>query len=456
MKRHAVFVFLLIGLAAGSWARTTATIVVSGATLIDGTGRSPAPNATIVIVGDRIAAVYSSKPPAFPPAARIIDAAGKYVLPGLIDTHVHLELVGLSDVGDLPPGWKTKDKLQGLILADMRLDVISGFTTVRDLGSTEAVLRIRDRINSGDLWGPRIVASGMQLVKKSPSAPPEGMFLEYDGPDDARSKVRLLAGMGVDVIKIRLTRQRPIPALDEVRAIVDEAHRSGLRTTVHTDVPADDLVRLAIDAGADGVEHNAPLRAQDPGILARMAERHMSLMAGAGHFFLQRIDTTGLIDSFDDPQRRFLPSDVLAALRAGLGHLHEQTSEMAKSGWSAAKRQEGFIQEVQRARKAGVLLVFGTDCGGYGMMHGEQYKALYGETRMGSSAMETILMATRDAAIALGKAGDLGTIEPGKLADMIIVNADPLADLRNVHQLYRVIKGGTVYDPAELANKNPS
>jgi imidazolonepropionase-like amidohydrolase len=96
------------------------------------------------------------------------------------------------------------------------------------------------------------------------------------------------------------------------------------------------------------------------------------------------------------------------------------------------------------------------------MMHGEQYKALYGETQMGSSAMEAILMATRDAALALGKAGDLGTVEPGKLADMIIVDADPLADLRNLHQLYRVIRGGTVYDPAELvsissrANSKPS
>jgi imidazolonepropionase-like amidohydrolase len=97
-----------------------------------------------------------------------------------------------------------------------------------------------------------------------------------------------------------------------------------------------------------------------------------------------------------------------------------------------------------------VLLVFGTDCGAYGMVHGEQYKALYGETRMGSSAMETILMATRDAAAALGKAAELGTIQQGFLADLVIVNADPLTDLRNLRQIYRVVKGGLVYDPAEL------
>ena len=130
--------------------------------------------------------------------------------------------------------------------------------------------------------------------------------------------------------------------------------------------------------------------------------------------------------------------------------LHRQTDQMKKAGWNANQRQVRFIQEIQRARKEGVLLVFGTDCGAYGMIHGEQYKALYGEGQLGSSPMEALLMATRDAAAALGKLDELGTIQEGKLADLIIVNADPLADLRNLHQVLCVIKAGSVYDPAEL------
>jgi imidazolonepropionase-like amidohydrolase len=173
-------------------------------------------------------------------------------------------------------------------------------------------------------------------------------------------------------------------------------------------------------------------------------------MAGAGAFYLQRIDGTGLIDELDPAQTRLLPADILSALRAGLGVLHDQTLQMTRSGWSAARRQASFIQEIQRARNAGVLLLFGTDCGAYGMVPGEQYKALYGETLMGSSAMETILMATRDAAVALGKADELGTIRQGLKADLVIVNADPLLDLRNLHRVYRIVKGGSVYDPAEL------
>jgi imidazolonepropionase-like amidohydrolase len=450
MKRFTVILAFLLLQTAGSFGRNQVVTVISGATLIDGTGRPPVAGVVVIIGNDRIAELRPLGSFAIPQGARVIDGTGKFILPGLIDTHVHLEMIGLADIGELPAEWSTKDQLRKLIAISARLDLISGFTTVRDLGSTEAVLKIRDRINSGELCGPRILAAGMQLVKKSGEAHLDEMFTEYDGPESAGAKVRLLSGMGVDVIKIRLTHMRPVPSLDEVRAIVDEAHRLGLRATVHTDVPADDLVALAIDAGADGIEHNAPLRSHDAQTLTRMAQKHMSLMAGAGAFYLQRIDSAGLIDTFDQAQSRLFPAAVLAALRAGLGSLHEQTRQMKQAGWDAAQRQASFSQELRRARRAGVLVVFGTDCGAYGIIPGEQYKALYGETRMGASAMEAILMATRDAAIALGRANELGTIEPGKLADMIIVNADPLADLRNLSRIYRVIKGGSVYDPAEL------
>jgi imidazolonepropionase-like amidohydrolase len=450
MKSFILTTILSSLLVAGSFAQRQPTTVISGATLIDGTGTAPVPNAVVIIQADRIINVGTSSSIRIPREARVINAVGKFLLPGFIDTHVHLETVGLSDIGEIPAEWNTPGKTRDLVAINAKLDLIAGFTTVRDLGSTDIVLKVRDDISSGRLLGPRIVAAGMQLVRKSTDAPSADMFLEYDGRDSARSKVRYLVSIGADVIKIRLTHMRPIPSLEEVRTIVEEAHGLGLRATVHTDVPADDLVKLAIDAGADGIEHNAPLRSQDDQTLARMAQHKMSLMAGAGAFWVQRIDTTGLIGVFDQAQITLLPGDILCALRAGIDSLHRQTDQMKKSGWVATQRQARFISDVQRARKTGVWLVFGTDCGAYGMIHGEQYKALYGESMMGSSAMEVILMATRDAAKALGEEKEIGTIEAGKLADLIILNADPLTDLRNLHQVFRVIKGGFVYDPAEL------
>lgn len=439
-----VLAFLcLVGSAAG---QSVSVTVISGATLIDGTGRPPLPDATVVIEGERIREVGPSPSIRIPDGARIIRATGKFILPGLIDTHVHLEMVGLSDIGELPEEWSVPAKVRELAVMNARLDLLAGVTTVRDLGSTRALLQVRDAINSGVLPGPRIIASGMQLVRKAPGTGADSIFLEYDGPAEAREKVDSLRRLGADVIKIRLTRSRPLPSLREVRAIVEEAHLLGLQATVHTDVPADDLVNLAIEAGADGIEHNAPLRSQGDEILARMAEGGMSLMAGAGAFYIQRIDTTGLIGRFDPVQTRLLPADVISALRNGIDSLNRQTLQMRRSGWNPVQRQAGFISEMERARRAGVPLVFGTDCGAYGSMHGEQYKALWGESQMGSSPMQAILMATRDAAKAIGKSDEIGTVEAGKLADLILLNADPLQDLRRLGEIFLVIKGGKVYD----------
>jgi len=436
--------------AAALFPRPVTSLAITGATIIDGRGGAPVPDGLVIIEGGRIIKVGKRSTLEIPAGARIVDAAGRFLLPGLIDTHVHLEDVGLSDAGELPASWEPPERLKELVLINARLDLAGGITTVRDLGSSELVLRVRDGINAGKLLGPRIIAAGMQLVKKAPGAPPVKMFLEYDGPGEARAEVRRLASMGVDLIKIRLTHQRPVPSLDEVRAIVGEAHRLGLRATVHTDVPADDLVRLAIEAGADGIEHNAPLRVRDAALLAEMARKGMTLMAGSGEFYVQRFEDAGLGDPIGAAALRLFPDDIVSALRRGADLLRAQTADMKRSGWDPEQVRDRFVRETERARKAGVLFVFGTDAGAGLAIHGEEYKALYGETRMGSSAMEALLMATRAAARALGREKDIGTIEAGKLADLVIVDADPLADMRNLGRISRVLKGGVVYRPSEL------
>lgn len=450
MKRIAGLALISLFGAAQLFAQQKTPLIITGATIIDGRGGASLPNGIVIIEAGRITNVGTMDTVSIPTGGRIIDATGKFLLPGLIDTHVHLEEVGLSDVGELPAEWDSPERLKGLVLINARLDLIGGITTVRDLGSTELVLRVRDEINAGKVAGPRIISAGMQLVKKAPGATRERMFLEFDGPDDARAKVRHLASMGVDLIKIRLTHQRSIPSLEEVRAIAGEAHRLGLRATVHTDVPADDLVRLAVDAGADGIEHNAPLRVKDDALLKEMARKGMTLMAGSGEFYVQRFEDGSLGEPVAMEASRLFPEDVMSALRRGVDALREQTAEMKRSGWNPEQVRTRFVRETERARKAGILFVFGTDAGAYLAIHGEEYKALYGETRMGSTAMETLLMATRDASKALGKEKDIGTIEAGKLADIIIAEANPLEDMRNLRKLYRVIKGGVVYDPAEL------
>jgi imidazolonepropionase-like amidohydrolase len=450
MKRAAGLTLLAILGAVAPSPREPARLVISGATIIDGRGGAPLSDGAVIIEAGRIGRVGPRSAVGIPAGARVLDATGKFLLPGLIDAHVHLEDVGLSDVGELPAPWSSPERIRELARINARLDLAAGVTTVRDLGSTDLVLRLRDEIDAGTLAGPRVIAAGRQLVKKTPGAGNVGMFLEFDGVEDARARVGELASMGVDLVKIRLTRQRTVPSLEEVRAIVEEAHRRGLRATVHTDVPADDLVRLAIEAGADGIEHNAPLRVKDDAWLAEMAKRGMSLMAGSGEFYVQRFEDRSLGDRIGPAAGRLFPGEVVSALRRGAETLREQNAGMRQSGWNPDEVRARFIRETEHARRAGVLLVFGTDAGASMAIHGDEYKALYGETRMGSTAMEGLLMATRDAARALGREKDMGTIEAGKLADLVIIDADPLVDMRNLGRVFRVIKGGVVHNPAEL------
>jgi imidazolonepropionase-like amidohydrolase len=426
--------------------------VIKGATLIDGTGRQPSHSAVIVIDGERIRTVGVQGKIKIPRGARIIDAGGKFIIPGLIDCHCHMEMVGLGSLADLPPEWEKADKRRQLTLINARLDLLSGVTTVRDLGSTDLLFKVRDEINSGSQIGPRILAAGHQLVKKQPGAYMDQTFIEYEGPDDARQKVRQEIALGADWIKIRLTHRqvRPLPSVEEMRAIVEEAHRLGRRVAVHTDVPDDEAVQLAINVGVDSIEHNAPFRAKDAKLLSQMAQKGIALMAGAGGFYVQRFENQDTKNALDPGPKRLLPQELVSILYRVAASLHEQTDQMKKSGWDANQVQARFIRDVQRARKAGVLLIFGTDCGADLMVNGQQYKALYGETQMGSTPMEALLMATRDAAKILGKQNELGTVEPGKMADLVILEGNPLADLRNLGNVYAVMKGGRLYKPTEL------
>jgi imidazolonepropionase-like amidohydrolase len=441
-----VFFFAVMAFAAPAHPAKSADVtVIRGVTLIDGTGRPPLADAVVIIKGNRIAAVGEASHVGIPRGARVIEARGKFVVPGLIDCHCHLESIGLGDLAELPPEWQKPEKAKQLVRINAQLDLLSGVTTVRDLGSTDLLFQVRNEITAGKIPGPRIFAAGHQLVKKASDAQMDPYFVEYDGPDDARAKVRQQVALGSDVIKIRLTPDRPLPSLEEMRAMVDEAHRLGRRVAVHTWVPADQAVQLAIDAGVDSIEHNAALRAKDENVLREMARRHIALMTGGGGFYVQRWENWMPNQVLDPTARRLYPLDIVAVFATVAERLRAQTEDMKKQGWDPRQVQARFVRETQRARQAGVLLVFGTDCGGELMIHGQQYKALYGESQMGFTPMEALLMATRDAARVLGREADLGTIERSKLADLVIVNADPLADLRNLGDVHAVIKDGRLY-----------
>jgi len=281
-------------------------------------------------------------------------------------------------------------------------------------------------------------------VKKDPNQPTSLMFLEYEGPKDARRKVRDQIAKGIDFVKVRIARQRPIPTMEEMIAIVSEAHRAGLRVAVHTDVPDEDAVRLAIASGVDTIEHSAPLRAYDDRLLLEMARRNIILVPTLFQMQAQRLDPLEKSDEdlIEQPLRGRLQPDVLQALYRRAALWRKNLAEWRSRGYESKRILKERLLTVARARSLGVKIALGPDTGSDLVPHGRLYREMVLYANAGISVQEVIQMGTKIAAEALGKEKELGTIEPGKLADLIVIEGDPFLDIEAIRNVVMVIKNG--------------
>ncbi|MCS6816201.1 MAG: amidohydrolase family protein [Blastocatellia bacterium] len=427
------------------------TLALVGGWLIDGNTPLPFENPVILIAGNRIKAVGRLGRMRIPTGVNVIDAQGKFILPGLIDAHAHLEGLGLGERD--AEFTDTAEKLRHVILQNARLDLLSGVTSLRDCGSSELVLKLREQIEAE---GPRLFASGPQLVKRDPTHPPSPLFLEYDGAKDARRKVREQIAKGIDFVKVRLTRQRPLPTLEELSAIVSEARRAGLKVAAHIDVPYDEAVRLAVMAGVDTIEHMAPLRAYDDRLLLEMVRRNIILVPTLYQIQAQRIDPVEKTeeDLIEPPLQNRLPAEILQALGQRATLWRRNVLEWRARGYDPKRTLRETFRTLTRARLLGVKIALGPDTGSDLVPHGRFYKELALYASMGIPPIEVIQMATRMGAEALGREKELGTIEPGKLADLIVVDGDPLLDLDALRNVVLVIKDGRVIEVPRNETKN--
>jgi imidazolonepropionase-like amidohydrolase len=375
------------------------TEVLWDARIVDVDSGSATEGRVITIEGDRIASIgdVEGTPPA---AAR--DMAGATVLPGLIDVHAHLLSDTSRSPGFGPPPPKHGDAprpaaLGHYILAATADRIVrSGFTTVRDVGSYDdeaSVLKLA--VDTGVVPGPRILTCGRIISATSPGGDVFGsMYREADGPWEMRKAVREQIRRGADFIKFMATGARsvvledPEPAqmtLEEMRAIVDEAHRMGRRVAAHAE--GLDGTRLAIEAGADTIEHGLSLH-REPRLLDEMAQRGAVLVPTLSTFY-------DLAERFADD---FAPALV------------EQ-----------AKRQcDEALRTVETARRAGVTLALGYDSGPPGTSARELLRLI----EAGSSVADGLRAATLGGAAALGR-DDLGRITVDGTADLVAVDGRP-------------------------------
>jgi imidazolonepropionase-like amidohydrolase len=387
--------------------------------LIDGAGKPVMHDAVVVIDDARIAAVGPVAQVQLPSGLRVVDVGDRTVMPGLIDAHVHILSTG-SAISGQESRAMTDHQVLLVGARNAHLALKSGLTTVRDCGDRRYLsLVLRDFINGGSMAGPRLVCSGPVLTSTAGHLWWDG--IECDTVEDLRRGVRTLVKHGVDCIKLMGTGGNATPGSNPeasqydasgFMAVAEDAHRMGKKVAVH--VHGVEGTRMAVDAGIDTLEH-VPFRAH--GGIAY--DEHL----------VEAIVRKGLIVSLAMPATWYrLRAEDMREARTHPGHL-----------WEAR------YETIRRMHAAGAKLVVSSDTGSTGTRIDELallMEFLVKEVQI--PAADILRGATGLAAEAVGLADDIGTLTPGKLADIVVVDGDPLTDITAVKRLHTVVKGGEV------------
>ncbi len=425
--------------------QTRAVRALVGGTLIDGYGGRPIRNSVVLIDGERISAVGTVGTLSVPAGTEVISTQGMSVLPGLWDMHVHLMLSGHSDYAHWDKTYPPQ--LEPTIMpASARQLLMAGVTSARDLGAPlEASINVRDRLAKGKIPGATVYVSG-PFIQHAPYPGTEVFRWGVTGSDDARAKVRKLADVGVDVIKLIDQDQM---TMDEVRAVVDEAHARNLPVVAHAHRPEE--IRRGLAAGVDGFEHTGLAAAPEyPEDIVHLIRERAANMAAGPLYWTPTIE--GLFnyeyirdnpEHIDDPSwHEGLPPAIVEDIRQSLQH-----PERLEYFRATPSRRPTLARKFQQLRAAGVTLLVGTDSGIPMKFHsGSTWRELDAWVNLlGVDAMTTIRAATYWPAIAMRKDREVGTVSPGKYADIIAVRGDVLRYISLLQRVDLVMKRGRRY-----------
>jgi imidazolonepropionase-like amidohydrolase len=432
-------------------------LIIQGGSVIDTRTGKAMENQTVVIEGDRITRVAPAKEVAVPSDARVVDARGRWIVPGLIDMHVHR--AGQPD------------------LVPFALYVANGVTSIRDMGGNLTLLRLaRNEVESGKRLGTRLFFLGPLLDGDPPMAPPIAIIV--DTPARAISTVNFLVDQGVDAIKIYNGISAPI-----LEVIVRTARLRNVPVVGH--VPRALTVSRAVETGMQGLEHSI-IRAADLeawGLLTReeldrinasksvtvreaMVWRHIDLKSPHIAKLIAQLaaaktvlDPTLSIDEYDSlflypaqashPNNRFLRQSIVDEALGPEHQIFKVPRDLEADARSGVEKWRAFVG---MCHHAGVKIVAGTDGPGIGDLTPGfgLHRELELLVKAGLTPSDALRAATFDAAAALGHEKDLGVIAEGKLADLVMVRADPRLSIANMAQIEAVVLRGQFLDRTRL------
>ncbi len=425
-------------------------LALVGGMLLTGYEVPPIHHAAVVVEGDKIVAAGPASEVKIPADAVVVDTSGRTMLPGLIEAHGHLITLGHGSYDAWFP-WINAHGGDAMLMRVMetaaRQLLMAGVTTTVDLGAPlSPSLAIRDRINKGEVVGTRALVSGPWISRGASGAMQVGFGgVNITTPQEAAAQVDKLAAAGVDQIKAHagLT-------LDDYKAIVDAAHRHRIR--VHAHVYAETDVRHALEAGVDVLQHvgsagTAP--PYSPELIRDIVNAGRPVVVTAAHRAWVYADTAAFPERLQDPEmKKLFPPEIFAEIQdslknwPALGYFQRTDREMLY-------RERGVKQFIE----SGAVMGMGTDSGTPMNFHSE---ALWREIKvhvdMGMTPQRAIAAATRINAQIIGKGRELGTIEPGKIADIIVVKGNPLFDIVALSSVEIVVKDGTVFKGAQAAD----
>jgi imidazolonepropionase-like amidohydrolase len=461
-------------------------VAIVGATIIDGTGGAAASDATVIVTGSRISAVGPRARVTVPAGARIIDGRGKFVVPGFIDTNVHLSLYGgMNDRYETLVRYF--DRQNDIVLEAAQIDLRYGITTVRDsYGMLVPLTAVRDRINAGQAIGPRILAAGNIVGWGGPysvsfsltrtntltlfqeqmnDAMTQGAGEEWMGmtPAELARAVDAYLDKGPDFIKYGGTSHFAEPTFigfspEAQKTIVERTHARGKPAETHA-TSAEGL-RLAIDAGIDLIQHPEILDGRElpDDVVAQIRDRRivcsMLVSTMTGEVWQKHLTDRKQAEEKQSEADKKMPQREKTTIEK-----HHRDEEL---GIPLEVRRQNAIKLI----RSGAIVTVGTDSywaaaselsrtpKSDSQDHGNgTIAAIEGLVELGMTPAQAIVAGTRNGAIASRGLQAFGTIESGKEADLVVLDADPLADIHNIRKISAVLKGGSVIDRSGLPEK---